>query len=240
MFLVLILFLLISCNDLNLTKENKKKLEEYEKSFYRLKLVSCLNLIQKAVVSNNNGNIDLIVAMRNTKLDKDKFYDKYILALTNNCIKKITKGQLEYLLIPENIENYDISNKTNENLIKLDYEIKTVEYTDEEKKISLELTKRLEENIAKREQLKNKNSKKNKAEENKDNKGINWNFIIKVLAAIVPIIIFTLFNQQDKNDKKVNDVNNKMKEEKIEKKENKEDLAENKEKENKKIKKKRE
>ena len=229
-FLLFLEFLLISCDNFNLTGENKKKYDEYEKTIYRLKLISCLNLIEKTVINNSEGNIDLIIAMRNTKLDKDKFYDKYILALADNCMKKITRGQLEYLIIPENMVNYNLTNKTNENLIKLDYEIKTLEYTKEEQAISTELTKRLEESIANSEKLKKKENK------NKNNSEINWNLIIKVIAAVVPMVIFALFNQQGKNIKK-SEINKNIKnEEKKEKKndDKKDKKSENKEKNNKK------
>ena len=43
---------------------------------------------------------------------------------------------MDYILIPEYVDNYDINNKILLNLLKLDYEINTLELIDEENEIS--------------------------------------------------------------------------------------------------------
>ena len=103
-------------------------------SIFQVKLVTCLSLISTSI-RDPEGNIYLYQAIKKTKLDKDKFYDKYTIALIIKCINNINEGQLEYLLIPENVNNYNLKNETLLNLLKLDYEINTLELTYEENEI---------------------------------------------------------------------------------------------------------
>ena len=137
---IFLLFLLIkalysSDVEYKLTGDYHHQYQEHKTSIFQMKLISCLSLISTSIRSKE-GNIYLHKAIKNTKLNRDKFYDKYTIALITQCINNINEGQMDYILIPENVDNYDINNKTLLNLLKLDYEINTLELTDEENEIS--------------------------------------------------------------------------------------------------------
>ena len=40
--------------------------------------------------------------------------------MLEKCMKKINKEQIDYLISPENINNYDLKNKENSNLIQIE------------------------------------------------------------------------------------------------------------------------
>ena len=88
---------------------------------------------------------------------------------------------MEYLLIPENVDNYNVNNQTLQNLLKIDYEINTLELTYEENEIFKALEEVLEKND------KNKNIKKS-------NSIIDVNTIIKFISFAVPFGLFLLYN----------------------------------------------
>ena len=80
---------------------------------HEVKMVSCLNLIEHTL-KQEGGIKDLTLTI---KLNKDKLYIKYIIEMLEKCMKKINKEQIDYLISPENINNYDLKNKENSNLI---------------------------------------------------------------------------------------------------------------------------
>ena len=182
---IFLLFLLIkalysSDAEYKLNGDYYHQYQEHKTSIFQMKLISCLSLISTSIRSIE-GNIYLHKAIKNTKLNRDKFYDKYTIALITQCINNINEGQMDYILIPENVDNYDINNKTLLNLLKLDYEINTLELTDEENEIS----KAINEVLEKKNQ--NKNDK---------NYGFfsNLNNIIKLISMAIPFALFLLYN----------------------------------------------
>ena len=157
------------------------QLQEHKTTIFQFKLVSCLSLISTSL-NNPGGNIHLHEAIKKTKLDREKFFDKYTIALITQCINNINHGQMDYLLIPENVDNYDVQNKTLLNLIKLDYEINTLELTPEENEVS----KAIQEVL--------KNNERNKKEKKSGLLFFDLNTIIKFLLFAIPIGIFLLYN----------------------------------------------
>jgi len=163
---------------------------EFKTSNFQFKLISCLSLINTSL-KNKDGNIYLHQAIKKTKLDRDKFYDKYTIALITQCINNINEGQMDYILIPEIVDNYDIKNKTLLNLIKLDYEITTLELTYEEN----EIKKAIEEIVTKK-------------EKGKKDSGIlffSLNSVIKFICCAIPFGLFLLYNtirMMDRDHKK--------------------------------------
>ena len=181
------LFLLIIKISYSSDAESKLKgkylhqFQEHKTSIFQIKLVSCLSLISTSI-KDSEGNIYLHQAIKKTKLDREKFYDKYTIALITQCINNINEGQLEYLLIPENVDNYNIKNETLLNLLKLDYEINSLELTYEENEISKAIEEILE-----------KNNKKN----NEKKSGLfsfDIDTIIKFASFAIPFAVFLLFN----------------------------------------------
>lgn len=163
---------------------------EFKTSNFQFKLISCLSLISTSL-KNKDGNIYLHQAIKKTKLDRDKFYDKYTIALITQCINNINEGQMDYILIPEIVDNYDIKNKTLLNLIKLDYEITNLELTYEEN----EIKKAIEEIVTKK-------------EKGKKDSGIlffSLNSVIKFICCAIPFGLFLLYNtirMMDRDHKK--------------------------------------
>ena len=103
-FYITLLFLLFntyntSDSSSKLKGEYLSQYQESQSAEFQIKLVSCLNLILTSL-KGPDGNMHLHKAIRKTKLDRGKFYDKYIISLTTQCINNIAQGQLEYLLIP--------------------------------------------------------------------------------------------------------------------------------------------
>ena len=180
--LLLIIKSLYSSNtESRLKGEYHRQFLEHKTSIFQMKLISCLSLISTSIRSQE-GNIYLHKAIKTTKLNLEKFYDKYTIALITQCINNINEGQMDYILIPEYVDNYDINNKTLLNLLKLDYEIKTLELTDEEKEISKAIEEVLEKND------------KNKKEKKSGLLFFDLNTIIKFISFAIPIGLFLLFN----------------------------------------------
>ena len=181
------IFLLINISyssdaESKLTGEYYRQYQEHKTSLFQIKLISCLSLISTSIKSQE-GNIYLHQAIRKTKLDREKFYDKYTIALITQCINNINEGQLEYLLIPENVDNYNVNNKTLLNLLKLDYEINTLELTYEENEIS----KALELVVQKNEEKKRKTKKSGFL-------SFDLNTLFKFASFLLPFGIFILYN----------------------------------------------
>ena len=183
---IFILFSLIkksylSKSESKLTGEYLYQFQEHKTTVFQFKLVSCLSLISSSL-NSPGGNIHLYDAIKKTKLNRQKFYDKYTIALITQCINNINQGQMDYLLIPENVDNYDVQNKTLLNLLKLDYEINTLELTPEENEVS----KAIEEVV--------KNNEKNKKEKKSGFLFFDINTIIKFVIFAIPFGLFLLYN----------------------------------------------
>lgn len=188
---ILLISLSISSNvESRLNPEYQMHYKEYKTSHFQFKLISCLSLISTSI-KNKDGNIYLHQAIKKTKLDRDKFYDKYTIALITQCINNINDGQIDYLLIPENVDNYDINNKTLLNLIKLDYEITSLELTYEEN----EIKKAIDEIV----------DKKDKGKKDSGILFFSLNNVIKFICAAIPFGLFLLYNtmrMMDRDHKK--------------------------------------
>lgn len=183
---IFLIFLLINLSytsnvESKLSGDYYHQYQEHKTSIFQLKLISCLSLISTSIKSQE-GNIYLHQAIKKTKLNREKFYDKYTIALITQCINNINEGQLDYLLIPENVDNYDLNNKTLINLLKLDYEINTLELTYEENEIS----KAIEDVLQKNE--------KNKIKKNSGFFNFDINTIFKFLSFLIPLGIFVFYN----------------------------------------------
>ena len=156
--------------------------QESQSAEFQIKLVSCLNLILTSL-KGPDGNMHLHKAIRKTKLDRGKFYDKYIISLTTQCINNIAQGQLEYLLIPEYIDIFNATNNdTLLNLTKLEYEITSLDLTEEEK----EIKKFIDEIMI-------ENAKKSKKKEGFLS-SIDYNTVLKVVCVVLPFLIFMITN----------------------------------------------
>ena len=181
-FLLIINISYSSDAESKLSGEYLHHFQEHQTSIFQLKLISCLSLISTSIKSEK-GNIYLHRAIKKTKLNRDKFFDKYTIALITQCINNINEGQMDYLLIPENVDNYNVNNETLQNLLKLDYEINTLELTYEENEIS----KAIEEVLEKNEKNKEKNSKKSSF-------FFDTNTLIKFVSFAIPVGLFFLYN----------------------------------------------
>ena len=109
---------------------------------------------------------------------------KNTIALITQCINNINEGQLDYLLIPENVDAFDMNNQTLLNLIKLDQEIKSLEFTPEEKEVKKVIDDILEEN--------NKKKIKKKTFFGFLDSGT----LMKILCCAMPLIIFFFCNSR--------------------------------------------
>ena len=181
----LFLFNNISCSESEskLKGEYLSQYQEHLTYLFQIKLTSCLNLISQSL-KGQTGNKYLHAAIRKTKLNRDKFYEKYTIALITQCINNINEGQLDYLLIPENVDAFDINNQTLLNLIKLDQEITSLEFTPEEKEVKKVIDDILEEN--------NKKKKKKKTFFGFLDSGT----LMKILCCAMPLIIFFFCNSR--------------------------------------------
>ena len=128
----------INCNDDNLNSI----IEEYESNIIQLKLISCLNLVH-SYLAQKDGDQKLKQLIRKSNLPHDKLLNKFISSSIKQCSDKINSNQINYLLTPENTDNYNTLNYSITNLIKLDEEIKNVELTKEEENIYDKISKRI-------------------------------------------------------------------------------------------------
>ena len=179
------LFNNISCSESEskLKGEYLSQYQEHLTYLFQIKLTSCLNLISQSL-KGQTGNKYLHAAIRKTKLNRDKFYEKYTIALITQCINNINEGQLDYLLIPENVDAFDMNNQTLLNLIKLEQEITSLEFTSEEKEVKKVIDDILEEN--------NKKKKKKKTFFGFLDSGT----LIKILCCALPLVIFFFCNSR--------------------------------------------
>ena len=181
----LFLFNNISCSESEskLKGEYLSQYQEHQTYLFQIKLTSCLNLISQSL-KGQTGNKYLHAAIRKTKLNRDKFYEKYTIALITQCINNINEGQLDYLLIPENVDAFDMNNQTLLNLIKLEQEITSLEFTSEEKEVKKVIDDILEEN--------NKKKIKKKTFFGFLDSGT----LMKILCCAMPLIIFFFCNSR--------------------------------------------
>ena len=181
--LIFLIFKISFCSDPKLEGEYLTQFQEHQTYVFQTKLASCLNLISHSL-KGPNGNIHLHKAIKNTKLDRNKFYEKYTIALITQCINNINQGQLEYILTGENVDAYDTNNATLLNLIKLNYEITTLQLTEEEN----EVKKVIDEILEKNDKSKKGNSFLSSY--------LDYNTLLKVASCAIPFLLFFCFQSR--------------------------------------------
>ena len=191
----------IKCDD-----ELQSVIAEYESNLIQLKLISCLNLVH-SYLAQRDGDQKLKKMIKNSNLPHEKLYTKFIASSIKKCSDKITSNQINYLLTPENIDNYNTLNSSITNLIKVEEEIKNLELTKEEENIYDKISERIFES------------------ENKTKKKIKKRFFQKYKTIIFSIIIIigsylfyrkyfkkeTKVVKKEKNEKEVNKKSNRRK-----------------------------
>ena len=198
--LIFLIFNLSFCSDPELKGEYLNQFQEHKTYVFQTKLAACLNLISHSL-KGPDGNIHLHKAIKNTKLDRNQFYEKYTIALITQCINNINQGQLEFLLTGENVDAYDTKNATLLNLIKLNYEITTVQLTEEEN----EVKKVIDEILAKNDKGKKKKSFLS---------FLDTNTLLKIVVGALPLIGFFFFQSrrmvQEQPKKELDDATKEM------------------------------
>ena len=186
--------------DISLDSEYEPYLTAYQASIHQIKMVSCLNLVE-AAIKQTNGYKDLLTLMETTKLDKSKLYIKYIMGMMVNCVNKIQNEQIDYLITPENADNYNLKNESITNLIKINGNlIKTTELTAEENEYYNEINKNV------------KKTEKNKKEKGFFEKNIYYiggGFILFTL--ILSTTLFKDFKPKKREDKATEEIVNLLK-----------------------------
>ena len=178
----MIIFVIKSKDELS--KNVKYYLYNYEKSLHQTKMVACMNLVEHSVANNKNKN--LYDAIKITNFNKEKFYYKFLIGMITKCINNINDNLIDYLISPENLNNYDLNNKTLSDLIEIKGDFNTITLTEEEELIYDEIQDNLKE-----------------TEENKkDILGSNLSKLIKVVIIFIIIIISILGTQFFMNRKK--------------------------------------
>ena len=173
----------IKSND-ELSKNVKYYLYNYKKSLHQTKMVACMNLVEYSVANNKNKN--LYDAIKITNFNKEKFYYKFLIGMITKCINNINDNLIDYLISPENLNNYDLNNKTLSDLIEIKGDFNTITLTEEEELIYDEIQDNLKE-----------------TEENKkDVLGSGLSKLIKVVIIFLIIIISLLGTQFFMNRKK--------------------------------------
>jgi hypothetical protein len=105
----------------------------------KTKEVVCLALIRNSLTL---GNERIKTALKESKLDKGKTFDKIIILMFENCKNLITKEQIENFLTPENILSF---NEEHRNLISFSSKIFSdpnyqITFTAEESNLIKELS----------------------------------------------------------------------------------------------------
>lgn len=145
---IIILICLIESliSDIILDKELDPYYVSYETAMHEVKMISCLNLIEYAL-KQEEGIKDLTLTMQTTKLNKDKLYTKYILEMLEKCVKNINKEEIDYLITPENVDNYDLKKKEISSLIEIEgNKIPSLSFTYEQDDLINEINKNIEKN----------------------------------------------------------------------------------------------
>ena len=185
-FFLFAIFAVIFCSEseYKLKGEYLNQYQEHKTYIFQLKLASCMSLISHSL-KGPEGNKYLHQAIKKTKLNRDKFYEKYNIALITQCINNVNEGQLEYLLVPENVDAYNVTtNSTLLNLVKLEYEITTLDFTPEEREVKKVIDEIIEENEAKKKKKKSLLG------------FLDYNTLIKILCGSVPLLIFFIYNSR--------------------------------------------
>ena len=176
-------------------------INEYESNIYQLKLISCSNLVL-SFLSHRDGDQKLKKMIKTSNLPHDKLYKKFITSSIKKCYDKINSNQINYLLTPENTDNYNTLNSSITNLIKFNEEIKNVELTKEEENIYDNISKRIFDQD-------NKSKKKNE-------KGFFKKYRTMIIAIL--IIIGTILLYMKYNKKQIKETKKENKEKEINKK----------------------
>ena len=117
-------------------------IQEYESNISQLKLISCFNLIH-SLLSQRDGDQRLKKFIKTSKIRHDKLFIKFLTSSIKHCSDKINSDQINYLLTPENIDNYNTLNSSITNLIKLNKEMNNADLTEEEEFIYNKISKKL-------------------------------------------------------------------------------------------------
>ena len=180
----MIVILIVKSKD-ELSKNAKYYLYNYERSLHQTKMVACMNLVEYSVANNKNQN--LFNAIKITNFDKEKFYYKYIIGMITKCINNINDNLIDYLISPENLNNYDLNNNKNlSDLIEINGDFNTITLTEEEEIIYEEI----QDNLKEIDGIK------------KDNLGPNLSGLIKIILIFILIIVSILGSQFYMNRKK--------------------------------------
>ena len=193
-FLLLVLLKIITFSDSTNSYDNLDNfISDFENVAYKTKLISCVNLI-KTYLSQRDGDQVLKRLIQRTNQPKNKTYIKQIISKINSCVKNINKEQIQFLLTPENIDNYNTLNNSITKLIKNQNEITNVELTKEEQKIfdTISSNFQFNDNIKK---------KKNKFLKFISNNKIGLIFS-SVIIGIISFICFKLIVGKDANKEK--------------------------------------
>ena len=187
----------ILCNYEDLTSV----INEYESNLVQLKLISCSNLVQ-SFLSQRDGDQKLKKLIKKSNFPHDKLYIKFITSSIKKCSDKINSNQINYLLTPENTDNYNTLNSSITNLIKFNEEINNVELTKEEENIYDKISKRIFDQ-------ENKSKKKKERGFFQKNKAM----IIAILIIIGSILLLMKYKK-----KQIKDIKKENKEKEINKK----------------------
>lgn len=143
---VFILLTFVLINNVFVSEVTKETLDYYRKSYensiYQSKMVSCLSVVQLSIADNNK---DFESKISTTKLDKTKFYYKYIMAMMNNCLKTITQEYIDIIITPQHLKFEQLPLGVQE-LIMVKEDIDDVELSQEEQEIMNEINVVLEKN----------------------------------------------------------------------------------------------
>jgi hypothetical protein len=107
------------------------------------KIVACMSLVRNSLAEENK---DVKNALDNSKLDSSKSFDKIIFQMLDNCEKKITDSEVDYLLNPDNILTLVSVNERYSELIKFDKNIlKNIDLNNDESNIQNLINKSMQE-----------------------------------------------------------------------------------------------
>ena len=154
----------------------------YENSLSQAKIISCLSVTQ---LSLSYGNNQLESALKLTKLGREEYYNKFILAMISKCLNTITQSQIDFLLTPEN-DNFETFGQDIKELISIEGMFDTVKLTKREQEIKDEIEGSI--------QLQKKSHKKEKEKE----LGFFEKYYMQVYAgALIIMSIFLSYGLRD-------------------------------------------
>ncbi len=126
-------------NKANPDPELKKDFDEILNIKKRSKILTCLAIVRNSLSEDNK---DVHDAMKATKHDKSRSYDKILLTMLKNCEDKLSDADMEKILMPENVLTPFKYDKKLENVIKFDknvLDVDSLEFSEGEKDILKEL-----------------------------------------------------------------------------------------------------